>query len=94
MSSFNRIPNYPDCPTFISHSDKFAYSEFYTGYKQYGRFRASFVSTQTGIHKFFAILNKKARIYIDVNPNGKMKILDTYSNSTDSWSSRYVDSIT
>ena len=90
MSSFSRIPNYPDCPNFISHSGKFEYSEFYSGYKQYGRFRASFVSRQTGIHQFFAILNKKVQIYIDMNPNGKKKILDTYSNSTDSWSNKYA----
>ena len=88
MSAFNSIPNYPDCPSFISHSSTFAYSELYPGKHQYGRFRASFVSTQTGIHKFFAILNNKAQIYIELNPTGMKKILDISSFTTDNWSSK------
>ena len=88
MSNFNSIPNYPDCPKFISHSDKFSYSDAYSGSKQYGRFRASFVSTQTGIHEFFAILNDKAQIYIDLNPTGRKQILDTSSTQSENWSSR------
>ena len=87
MSSFNSIPSYPDCPKFISHSNIFSYSDIYSG-KQYGRFRASFVSTQTGIHKFFAILNNKAQIYIELNPTGMKKILDISSATHDDWNQR------
>ena len=88
MSSFNSIPNYPDCPKFISHSDTFSYSDIYSGYNQCGRFRASFVSTQTGTHKFFAVLDNKAQIYIELNPTGWKKILDVSSATNDNWSSR------
>ena len=88
MKNFNSIPNYPDCPKFISHSDTFSYSNVYPGYRQYGRFRALFVSTQTGTHKFFATLNRKAEIYIELNPTGGKKILDTSSTGSGNWSSR------
>ena len=88
MSNFNSIPNYPDCPTFVTHSDTFAYSKTYSGDKQYGRFRASFVSNQTGIHKFFALLNNEAQIYIDLNPAKQKKILDVKSTATDNWNYR------
>ena len=87
MSEFNRISNYPDCPTFISHSDKFEYNDIYSK-NQYGRFRASFVSTQTGIHKFFAILNNKAQVYIELNPTGLQKILDISYATYDDWNER------
>ena len=87
MSSFNSIPNYPDCPKFISHSNTFSYSDIYSE-KQYGRFRASFVSTQTGVHKFFAILNNKVQIYIELNPTGMKKILDISSATNDDWNHR------
>ena len=88
MSNFNSIPSYPDCPTFISHSEAFSYSEIYPGKNQYGRFRASFVSTQTGVHKFFAIANNKAQIYIELNPTGMKKILDVNSFAADDWSAK------
>ena len=90
MAQFNSIPNYPDCPTFISHSDKFEYTDVYSGNKQYGRFRASFVSTQTGMHKFFAILNNEAQVYIELNPTGSKKILDISNFTTDDWSNRHA----
>ena len=85
MSSFDDIPNYPDCPKFISHSDTFSYSEIYSQINQYGRFRASFVSTQTGVHKFFAIFNDAAQVYIELNPTGMKKILDINSATNDNW---------
>ena len=90
MSDFDRIPSYPDCPTFISHSDKFEYTDTYSDKKQYGRFRALFVSNQTGIHKFFAVVNNKAQVYIEMNPNGPKKILDVHSYTSDNWNSRYT----
>ena len=85
ISNFVSIPNYPDVPAFASHSDTFSYSGVYSGFNQYGRFRASFVSTQTGIHKFFTILNSKAQIYIELNPTGIKKILDISSATKDDW---------
>ena len=88
ISNFNSIPNYPDCPKHASNSDKFSHSNVHNGYKQYGRFRASFVSTQTGVHKFFAILNDKAQIYIELNPTGMRKIFDVGSATDDDWSHR------
>ena len=88
MSNFNSISNYPDCPTFVSHSESFSYTDIYSGDKQYGRFHASFVSNQTGIHKFFSILNNMAEIYIELNPTGEKKILDASSTQSDNWSLR------
>ena len=93
MSAFNSIPSYPDCPNFISHSDKFEYTDSYTE-NQYGRFRASFVSTQTGIHKFFAIFNNAAQVYIEINPTGARKILDNDFSTMDAWSSRFENFVT
>ena len=90
MSDFNSIPNYPDCPEFISNSDKFDYSKMYPGKHQYGRFLATFVSTQTGIHKFFAILNNKAQIYIELNPTGMKKVLDVHDYTSAHWTYRRV----
>ena len=88
MDYFNSIPDYPDCPTYITNSDNFEYTTVYRYNKQYGRFRAAFVSTQTGKHKFFAVINNKARIYIEMNPNGRKKILDHNSHTNEYWSSR------
>ena len=88
MDSFNSIPDYPDCPTYVSNSDNFEYTTIYNGNHQYGRFRAAFVSTQTGKHKFFAVLKNNARIYIEMNPTGAKKILDHGSGTVDSWNQR------
>ena len=90
MSEFNKISNFPDCPDFISHWDKFEYTDCYKDQKQYGRFRASFVSSQTGTHKFFAVLNDAVQIYIEMNPTGERKILDAGSATIDDWGSRYA----
>ena len=87
MDDFNSIPDYPDCPTYVSNSDNFEYTTLHSK-QQYGRFRAAFVSTQTGKHKFFAVINNKARIYIEMNPNGRKKILDHPSSTGDYWGSR------
>ena len=88
MDYFNSIPDYPDCPTYVTNSDNFEYTTIYNGKNQYGRFRAAFVSNQTGKHKFFVVTNNKARIYIDMNPNGRKKILDRQSITTNNWDSR------
>ena len=74
----------------MSQSDKFEYTEIYSPRRQYGRFRAFFVSNQTGIHKFFAVLNNEAQVYIEMNPNGSKKILDVGSSTSDNWISRYT----
>ena len=88
MSNFSSIPNYPNCPTFISNSDTFAYAKGYPGKHQYGRFRASFVSTQTGAHKFFAICNERAQIHIELNPKGTQKIFDMATGTSQNWNER------
>ena len=88
MSDFNRIPNYPDCPEIVLISDNFAYSKLYHNKYQYGRFRVSFVSTQTGVHTFFAILNNEAQIYIELNPTGMKKVLDVDHRTHDNWNYR------
>ena len=90
MAQFGSIPNYPDCPTFISHSNTFEYTDVYSGQNQYGRFRASFVSNQTGIHKFFAVADNEAQIYIELNPTGSKKILDVGAYTYRDWNSRYA----
>ena len=86
MDNFNSIPDYPDCPAIVSNSDNFEYALI--SKMQYGRFRATFVSNQTGNHTFFAVLNNKARIYIEMNPTGLKKILDRTSSTSDDWSQR------
>ena len=88
MTKFSDIPLYPDCPNFISQSENFEYAVSYSGKRQYGRFRASFVPQKTGKHKFFAILYLMAKIYIDVNPNGPQKIGDFSSGTADNWNQK------
>ena len=87
MDNFNSIPDYPDCPANVSNSDNFEYANV-DSQKQYGRFRAAFVSNQTGNHTFFAVFNSGARIYIKMNPTGAKKILDRSSSTSDEWSQR------
>ena len=87
MDNFNSIPDYPDCPAIVSNSDNFEYANVHSE-MQYGRFRATFVSKQTGNHTFLAVLNNKARIYIEMNPTGLKKILDHSSITSDDWSQR------
>ena len=88
IDDFDKITDYPNCPNFISQADNFEYTELHSGKKQYGRFRSSFVSNQTGIHKFFAIMNNAAQVYIEINPNGATKILDSLSATNNQWNAR------
>ena len=88
MGNFTGIPNYPYCPTYISTSDSFEYATLHNGTYQYGRFRAVFVSTQTGKHNFFAIMNDKGNIDIETNPKGYTRILQSSNRTEDNWSDR------
>ena len=93
LSNINSIANYPDCPDVVSHSDKFEFTDTQSFGMQYGRFRASFISDQTGIHKFFATSNNAAQIYIEMNPTGAKKILDIEDAFHQDWSNRYAMSL-
>lgn len=88
FSRFDDIPQYPSCSTFVVNGDNFEYSTLHLGQNQHCRFRAYFVSSQTGIHKFFSIVNNAAELYIDLSPTGSKEILAIQSRTNNNWDER------
>ena len=86
-NKLDKIANY-DCPDYASNGERFEYAFVYPQKEQSGRFRAFFVSNITGTHKFFAVINDKARLYIDLKPKGPKMIMDAVQGTDDDWSSR------
>lgn len=91
FDELNKIADYPNCPTYVENSYTFEHRLYVRSKRQYGRFRSYFIAQQTGKHKFFALVNNKCDVHIEMNPKGFQKILKITGRtglSFDNWNER------